>query len=63
MISDLSVIERLQLIERERLEEIMDELDLTATVGTQRGGIKCISGVCREFPAFAGGRIEVVGRL
>jgi TolB-like protein len=28
MISDLSVIERLQLIERERLEEIMDELDL-----------------------------------
>jgi len=43
--------------------EIMDELELTATVGTQRGGIKCISGVCREFPAFAGGRIELVGRL
>jgi TolB-like protein len=28
MISDLSAVDRLQLIERERLEEVMDELDL-----------------------------------
>jgi TolB-like protein len=28
MISDLSVIERIQLVERERIEEVMDELDL-----------------------------------
>ncbi len=27
-------------------------------VGTQRGGIKCVGGVCRDFPAFAGGRLE-----
>ncbi|MFC1612127.1 DUF6029 family protein, partial [Myxococcota bacterium] len=43
--------------------EVIEQLALTATVGTQRGGIKCVSGVCREFPAFAGGRIEIVGRL
>ncbi|MFT6399266.1 MAG: hypothetical protein ACJAYU_004031, partial [Bradymonadia bacterium] len=33
-----------------------------ATVGTQRGGIKCINGVCREYPAFAGGQLVAVGR-
>jgi hypothetical protein len=43
--------------------EIIDALKLSATLGTQRGGIKCISGVCREYPAFAGGRLEMVGRL
>ena len=43
--------------------DITDQLELTATVGTQRGGIKCISGVCRDYPAFAGGRLEIVGRL
>lgn len=36
---------------------------LTATAGTQRGGIKCINGVCRDFPAFAGGRLEFVARF
>jgi hypothetical protein len=38
-------------------------LELEATVGTQRGGLKCISGVCRDYPAFAGGRLELVARL
>ena len=37
--------------------------DLRATGGTQRGGIKCISGVCRDLPEFAGGRAEVVARF
>ncbi|MCB9519523.1 MAG: hypothetical protein H6698_02845 [Myxococcales bacterium] len=40
-----------------------DWLTLTATGGTQRGGIKCINGVCREYPAFAGARVEAVARF
>ncbi len=43
--------------------EISDEFTTRITGGTQRGGIKCISGVCREFPAFAGGRMELIGRF
>jgi hypothetical protein len=31
--------------------------------GGTRGGLKCISGVCRDFPAFTGARLEVVVRL
>lgn len=43
--------------------EISDAITARATAGSQRGGIKCVSGVCREFPAFAGGRLELVGRF
>jgi hypothetical protein len=32
-------------------------------VGGTRGGLKCISGVCRVFPPFSGARIELVVRL
>jgi peroxiredoxin len=32
---------------------------LRFTAGTQRGGLKCIAGVCREFPGFAGVRAEL----
>ncbi len=38
----------------------MDWLQVRAIVGSQRGGIKCIGGVCRDFPAFSGGRLEAV---
>ena len=31
-----------------------------AIVGSQRGGLKCIGGVCRDFPAFTGARLEAV---
>jgi hypothetical protein len=31
--------------------------------GGNRGGIRCISGICRNFPAFTGARLEVVVRL
>jgi hypothetical protein len=31
-------------------------LTMRAVLGSQRGGIKCIGGVCRDFPAFAGAR-------
>ena len=37
-------------------------VELRTTVGTQRGGIKCINGVCRDFPEFAGVGFELVGR-
>lgn len=43
--------------------EATDWLTCTATGGTQRGGIKCINGVCREYPAFSGARLELVGRF
>jgi len=33
-------------------------LHLRAVVGSQRGGIKCIGGICRDFPPFAGARFE-----
>jgi hypothetical protein len=29
-------------------------------VGNQRGGIKCIAGVCRDFPEFSGYRLQVI---
>lgn len=35
-------------------------LQLRGTVGTQRGGIKCIAGVCRNFPEFAGARMDII---
>lgn len=34
-----------------------------ATVGTQRGGLKCIGGVCRIFPEFAGARLDLITTL
>jgi hypothetical protein len=35
---------------------------LRAVGGSQRGGLKCVAGVCRDFPAFTGGRLEVLAR-
>ena len=43
--------------------EPSEALTIRTVVGTQRGGVKCISGVCRTFPEFAGGRLEVIGRF
>ncbi len=31
--------------------------------GGNRPGLKCVSGVCRDFPAFQGVRLEFVLRL
>jgi len=31
--------------------------------GGTRGGLRCISGVCREFPPFIGALLELVVRL
>lgn len=41
--------------------EVFDSLKIRAVGGTQRGGLKCIGGVCRIFPEFAGGRVDVQG--
>ena len=35
-------------------------LTLRAFGGGQRGGIKCVNGICRTYPAFSGVRLEVV---
>jgi hypothetical protein len=43
--------------------EISPGYQLTATAGTQRGGLKCYAGVCRIYPSFAGGRAEFVARF
>lgn len=32
-------------------------------VGQQRGGLRCVSGICRLFPAFSGARIELTLRF
>jgi hypothetical protein len=37
-------------------------LQVRATGGTQRGGLKCIAGVCRIFPSFAGVLVELIGK-
>jgi len=38
-------------------------LDLRLRGGAQRGGLKCMSGVCRVFPNFTGARLETVLRF
>lgn len=38
--------------------EAADWMTLKGVFGSQRGGIKCIGGVCRDFPAFSGARLE-----
>jgi hypothetical protein len=43
--------------------EATDDITVRATGGTQRGGLKCVAGVCRIFPAFAGVKTEIVGRF
>jgi hypothetical protein len=37
--------------------------NLRLFVGQQRGGLRCISGVCRIFPAFEGARVELTLRF
>ena len=32
-------------------------------VGQRRGAIRCVSGVCRQFPAFEGARLEITSRF
>jgi hypothetical protein len=32
-------------------------------VGQRRGAVRCVSGVCRQFPPFEGAKIEIVSRF
>ena len=43
--------------------EMTDDITLRAIGGTQRGGIKCVNGVCRDYPEFAGGKLEISTRF
>lgn len=43
--------------------DLGDRVHLRANAGTQRGGLKCVAGVCRDFPSFAGVRTELVIQL
>ena len=38
------------------------DIEVSATMGSERGGLKCIAGVCREFPPFRGVRLQLVLR-
>lgn len=42
---------------------VTDRMQLRATAGTQRGGLKCVAGVCRIFPEFTGATLEAVARF
>ncbi|MFI5299208.1 MAG: hypothetical protein ACHREM_14015 [Polyangiales bacterium] len=39
-----------------------EALSVRLFVGQQRGALKCVSGVCRQFPAFEGAKVEAVIR-
>lgn len=43
------------------LEQIFDTVQLF--VGQRRGGLRCVSGVCRFFPPIEGARLEIVSRF
>jgi Family of unknown function (DUF6029) len=45
------------------LYRFTSESNLRLLVGQQQGGLRCISGVCRVFPAFEGVRAELTFRL
>lgn len=57
-IADLHLDSVLKAWGADDLEPIL----MRITVGNQRGGIKCIAGICRDFPEFSGARINVVAR-
>lgn len=43
------------------LGQIVDTAQLF--VGQRRGGLRCVSGVCRKFPPFEGARLELVSKF
>lgn len=43
--------------------QLTPDVTLRAITGSQRGGIQCVGGVCRQLPAFAGGRAELDARF
>ena len=45
------------------LYKFTKDSNLKVLVGQQRGGLRCVSGVCRQFPAFEGARMELTVRF
>ena len=45
------------------LYRFTSQSNLRVLVGQQRGGLKCVSGVCKVFPAFEGARAELTLRF
>lgn len=43
------------------LDQVVDTVQFF--VGQRRGGLRCVSGVCRFFPPFEGARLELVSRF
>lgn len=45
------------------LYRFTSESNVRVFVGQQRGGLRCVSGICRIFPAFSGARVELTLRF
>jgi len=45
------------------LYRFTSESNIRLYVGQNRGGLRCVSGICRVFPAFSGARIELTLRF
>ncbi len=45
------------------LYRFTNDSNVRVFVGQQRGGLRCVSGVCRVFPAFEGARVELTLRF
>jgi hypothetical protein len=45
------------------LYRFTSDSNLRVFVGQQRGGLKCVSGICKVFPAFEGARVELTLRF
>lgn len=43
--------------------EISEAFTVRGVGGSQRGGLKCVNGVCRKYPSFSGGRLELIARF
>jgi hypothetical protein len=43
------------------VQQLFDTVSLF--VGQRRGAIRCVSGVCRQFPPFEGAKLEIVSRF
>ena len=45
------------------LYRFTSDSSLRVYVGQNRGGLRCLSGICRVFPAFSGARVELTVRF
>jgi len=43
--------------------KLTSDSNVSLFVGQRRGALRCVSGVCRVFPAFEGARLDLTLRL